>query len=138
MQASRKILRGRREHANMAHRIAHWTFLVAALLVAPGAFAQSDNEPPPPGAMPPGGEQPPMQPPMQGGRPPRGGGGGGGLRAACGPDIARLCRGVPPGGGRIVQCLMSRRGGLSPMCNAQLASMGPGGGGGGMPPPGYG
>lgn len=126
----------------MAHRIAHWILVVATLLVAPATFAQSDNQPPPPNGPPPGQEmqgdemqQPPMQP---GGRR----GGGGGFRAACGPEIARLCPGVPPGGGRIIQCLMSRPGALSPMCRNRLASRG-GGGMGAMPPsygqpPGYG
>jgi len=130
----------------MAHRIAHWILVVATLLVAPAAFAQSDNQPPPPDG-PPGQDmqgddmqQPPMQP--SGRRGGGGGGGGGGLRAACGPEIARLCPGVPPGGGRIVQCLMSRPGALSPICRSRLASRG-GGRMGAMPPgydqpPGYG
>ncbi len=84
-----------------------------------------------------------QQPPMQPGGRRGGGGGGGGLRGACGPEIARLCAGVPRGGGRIVQCLMSRPGALSPMCRSRLASRG-GGRTGGMPPgydqppPGYG
>lgn len=129
------------------HRIADWILVIATLLVAPAAFAQSDNQPPPPDGPPPGQEmqggemqQPPMQP---GGRRGGGRGEGGGLRSACGPEIARLCPGVPPGGGRIVQCLMSRPGALSPMCRARLASRG-GGRMGGMapgydqPPPGYG
>ncbi len=132
----------------MAHRIAHWIFLVATVLFATAALAQSDSQPPPVEGPPPGQEmQGPgqemqgqeMQPPVESGRPPRG---GGGLRAACGPEIARLCAGVPRGGGRIIQCLMSRRGALSPMCRAMLASR-RGGGMGGMPPgygqpPGYG
>lgn len=135
----------------MARRIAHCTFVIAALLVAPAAFAQNDTQPPP-GAMPPG-EPPPMQqpmpPPMQQPMPPMGpgpgyGGGGGGIRAACAGDIRRLCPGVQPGGGRVVQCLMAQRVALSPPCGAQLAALRPGGGApmgppppmAGMPPPG--
>jgi hypothetical protein len=110
-----------------AHHIARWTFIVATLLLAPAAFAQSDDGPPP-GSAPEG--QPPMQPPMQAG--PRGPAGGG-LRGACAMDRQRFCLGVPPGGGRVVQCLMAYRGALSPPCRARLAALG---GGGGMPPPG--
>ena len=58
-------------------------------------------------------------------------------RAACGPEIARLCPGVPPGGGRIVQCLMSRRG--ASVANVSAPTLASRGGGrmGGLPP-GYG
>ena len=118
----------------MANRVARWTFLVATLFFVPPAFAQNDNMPPPAEWSPPAGELP-MEPSMQGGPLPAGGGGG--LRVACGPDIARLCRGVPPGGGRIVECLITRPGALSPMCRAHLAAREPGGGSA-MLPPGYG
>ena len=124
----------------MAHRIARWTF-IALLFAAPAAFAQTDNGPPPPMAMP--GDQPPppmqqqpmQQPPMQPGYPR--GGGGAGIRGACGMDVARLCYGVPRGGGRIVECLMAHRGALSPPCRAELAGLRGGGGMAAMPPPGY-
>jgi hypothetical protein len=122
---------GAGEHTDMAHRVTRWTFLVATLFFVPPAFAQTDNMPPPAEGSPPAGE-PPMQPSMQGGPLPARGGGG--LRVACGPDIARLCRGVPPGGGRIVQCLITRPGALSPMCRAHLAAREPGGGGAMLPP----
>jgi hypothetical protein len=113
----------------MAHRIAHWTFLIAALLVAPAAFAQTDA--PPPGAMPLG-PPPPMQPGMQPGmqQSPQ----AAAIRAACGLDFRRLCAGVQRGGGRVVQCLMAHRAELSPACAADLAAVRPGGGVAAMPP----
>jgi hypothetical protein len=43
------------------------------------------------------------------------------LRSACGADIRTLCAGVPPGGGRIVQCIASRAADLSPACKEVLA-----------------
>ena len=46
----------------MAHRIAHWIFLVATVLFATAAFAQSDSQPPPVEGPPPGQE---MQGPGQ-------------------------------------------------------------------------
>jgi hypothetical protein len=107
----------------MALRFAYLTFITATLLVAPTAFAQTDS--PPPMAMPPG--QPP--PPMQPAPPPRG-------AVACGPDFARFCRGVPPGGGRIVLCLLGHRAELSPACSAEMAALRPGPGVAAMPPPG--
>jgi hypothetical protein len=42
------------------------------------------------------------------------------LRSACGGDIRTLCAGVPPGGGRIVECLASQAGALSPACKDVL------------------
>jgi outer membrane biosynthesis protein TonB len=38
------------------------------------------------------------------------------LRSACGGDARALCGGVPAGGGRIMQCLASQAGSLSPAC----------------------
>ncbi len=113
----------------MARRIAQWTFILATFLVAP-AFAQSDS--PPPGGPPPE-QPPPMQAPMQPPMGPGAQGGGAAIRAACGQDVARFCMGVQRGGGRIVQCLIARRGTLSPRCEAELASLAPGRA---MPPPG--
>lgn len=42
-------------------------------------------------------------------------------RSACGGDVRTLCAGVPPGGGRVAQCLASRAGSLSPACKDVLA-----------------
>ena len=44
------------------------------------------------------------------------------LRSACGADVRSLCGDVPPGGGRIVQCLASQAASLSPDCHGVLAS----------------
>jgi hypothetical protein len=44
------------------------------------------------------------------------------LRSACGGDVRALCGGVPPGGGRIVECLAAQAGSLSPDCHGVLAS----------------
>lgn len=43
------------------------------------------------------------------------------VRSACGADIRALCAGVPPGGGRIVQCIASKAASLSPGCKDVLA-----------------
>ena len=43
------------------------------------------------------------------------------LRSACGGDVRSLCGGVAPGGGRIVQCLATNAGSLSPACKDVLA-----------------
>jgi hypothetical protein len=44
------------------------------------------------------------------------------LRSSCGGDVRALCGGVPPGGGRIVECLASQAASLSPGCHEVLAS----------------
>ena len=67
----------------MARRIWRWCF--SPLFFVSAAFAA--DAPPL--------SEPPMQPPIQSGPSPV----RGDLAMACGPDIARLCRGVPPGGG---------------------------------------
>ena len=49
----------------------------------------------------------------------QGGGGGGqpgGGQAACQQDVAQFCRGVQPGGGLIVDCLISRQNDISEAC----------------------
>ena len=43
------------------------------------------------------------------------------LRSACGGDVRSLCGGVAPGGGRIVRCLATNAGSLSPACKEVLA-----------------
>jgi hypothetical protein len=43
------------------------------------------------------------------------------LRSACGADVRALCGGVPPGGGRIMQCIADRAADLSPACQEVLA-----------------
>lgn len=43
------------------------------------------------------------------------------LRSACGADVRTICGGVAPGGGRIVQCLATNAGQLSPACKDVLA-----------------
>ena len=44
------------------------------------------------------------------------------LRSACGADVRALCGGVPPGGGRIIECLASQAASLSPACHDVLGS----------------
>ena len=43
------------------------------------------------------------------------------LRSACGADVRSICGGVQPGVGRIVQCLATNAGSLSPACRDVLA-----------------
>jgi hypothetical protein len=43
------------------------------------------------------------------------------LRSGCGGDVRSLCGGVAPGGGRIVQCLATNAGSLSPACKDVLS-----------------
>ncbi|HZR87757.1 MAG TPA: hypothetical protein VFB02_13180 [Bradyrhizobium sp.] len=43
------------------------------------------------------------------------------MRSACGADVRTLCAGVDPGGGRILQCLISNASSLSPDCRAVLS-----------------
>jgi len=40
----------------------------------------------------------------------------------CQGDIARLCKGVPPGGGRILECLKGREAEISPACKAHVGA----------------
>jgi hypothetical protein len=43
------------------------------------------------------------------------------MRSACGADVRALCGGVPPGGGRIMQCISNHAAELSPACREVLA-----------------
>lgn len=42
------------------------------------------------------------------------------LRQACGGDVRKLCAGVKPGEGRIVQCLAAKPDQVSPACKSAL------------------
>jgi hypothetical protein len=42
------------------------------------------------------------------------------MREACGQDVARLCPGVKPGGGRIIACFKEKAVELSPGCRSAL------------------
>jgi hypothetical protein len=42
------------------------------------------------------------------------------LRSSCGGDVRTLCGGIPPGGGRIAQCLAAQAASLSPGCKEVL------------------
>jgi hypothetical protein len=41
-------------------------------------------------------------------------------REACRADLARLCKGIEPGGGRIRDCIKAHRSEISPQCRAAL------------------
>jgi len=43
------------------------------------------------------------------------------LRQACSADLQRLCAGIQPGGGRILQCIRTHKTELSPDCQSALA-----------------
>jgi Cysteine rich repeat len=45
------------------------------------------------------------------------------IRFACGPDYRSYCRGLPPGGGRIIGCLKANAVNLSPRCQRALTSL---------------
>jgi hypothetical protein len=45
------------------------------------------------------------------------------LRSYCGPDVKRLCPGIKPGGGRIMQCLKGNEMGLTVGCAKALQSL---------------
>jgi hypothetical protein len=42
------------------------------------------------------------------------------MRSACGEDVRLLCPGVAPGGGRIIECLVSQPAKISPACRSVL------------------
>jgi hypothetical protein len=43
------------------------------------------------------------------------------LRSACAADIEKLCPGIQPGGGRIVQCLKQHKTEVSDTCKQGIA-----------------
>jgi hypothetical protein len=45
-------------------------------------------------------------------------------RAACQGDAKKLCQGVAPGGGRILECLAKQKGSLSNPCKAVVEAQG--------------
>jgi hypothetical protein len=47
------------------------------------------------------------------------------LRIECGQDLHRVCYGVQPGEGRLIQCLLAHRAELSPGCTSWLATARP-------------
>jgi hypothetical protein len=44
------------------------------------------------------------------------------IRAACSADVKKLCAGVQPGGGRILQCMRSHQTEISTDCQTALAN----------------
>lgn len=42
------------------------------------------------------------------------------VRAACEADVRRLCSGIQPGGGRLLQCLRQNEADVSAVCTAKL------------------
>ena len=88
----------------MAHGIARWSLVTVILvLVGPAALAQTE----------PTTTQP--VPWVQAAQ----------FRMDCGQDLHRLCHGVQPGEGRLIQCLSSHRSELSPACISRLAAARP-------------
>ena len=53
------------------------------------------------------------------------------MRQACAADTRKLCAGVQPGGGRILQCFKEHAADLSPGCKAAMVQMRSAAGGGG-------
>jgi hypothetical protein len=45
------------------------------------------------------------------------------FREECGPDVRRVCRGVLPGGGRVIACLAENREQLSPGCRSAIMEL---------------
>lgn len=45
------------------------------------------------------------------------------FREECGEDVRRICRGIFPGGGRVIGCLAENREQLSPNCRTALTEM---------------
>ncbi|GGF75063.1 hypothetical protein GCM10007301_38680 [Azorhizobium oxalatiphilum] len=45
------------------------------------------------------------------------------IQKACGADIQKLCAGVQPGGGRIVQCMKAHEAQVSEGCKSTMAAL---------------
>ncbi|MFG1348808.1 cysteine rich repeat-containing protein [Xanthobacter autotrophicus] len=45
------------------------------------------------------------------------------LRTACEADVKKLCAGIQPGGGRLVQCLKEHKDEVTPPCQASLGAL---------------
>ena len=101
----------------MAQRITWWFLIMATLFGVPTAFAQTGSSAPEPVPL----QQLPMQPAATQPR----GEAVAKFRAACGQEVRRFCTGVQPGGGRIMQCLLARRGELSAPCRSVLVAARP-------------
>ena len=100
----------------MAHRVARWSLVtVTVFLVGPAAVAQTDN--------PASGSRPFPNRPFQG--QPVQWSAAAKFRMDCAQDVKRLCHGVQPGAGRLIQCLLSNRGQLSPACMSRVAAARP-------------
>jgi hypothetical protein len=99
----------------MTHHIARWSLVTGILLcIGPAALAQTANPFPgqPTAAAPSISGATQLVPWQRRAR----------FRMACGQDLHRLCYGVQPGEGRLIQCLLSHGAQLSPACMSQLAT----------------
>ena len=45
------------------------------------------------------------------------------VRTACEADVKKLCAGVQPGGGRLIQCLKEHKDEVTPPCQATLGAL---------------
>jgi hypothetical protein len=98
----------------MTHYIARWSLITGTLLImGAAALAQTDNPSPDQPTAAPQISSTTTQPVLwqRGAR----------FRMDCGQDLHRLCYGVQPGQGRLIQCLLSHRGELSPACMSRVA-----------------
>ena len=97
----------------MAHCIARWSLITAIFLLIGAAFAQTDNPAPDKRtAVSPTNSTTTQTVQWQRGAR---------FRMDCRQDLHRLCYGVQPGEGRLIQCLLSHRGELSPECMSRVA-----------------
>jgi hypothetical protein len=120
-----------------------WRLRAAAASEAPPPSARPEL-PAPSAAAPPPGKTPPPPPPSAATAPPppsAGPGAGAGpgpadghprprmegqmadVRAACGTDVEKFCKGVKPGMGRIARCLAQHTGELAPTCKPKVDAM---------------